>query len=267
MDENGVNLGEMESKVALGMAEGKDMKIVKVSQTSENDKEGDKMPLPVFRIVSGRILYEEQRADRKKARSSVEIIKEVHIGTKITERDMDIKIRHIKEVLEKGKSVRVYGEVRAKGKWIQPEDFQLELDKRVEKLDFVANSLEGFGVLAKDPKAKKTKEFVLLRPTPDLLEKKEKRERESVEALKEKRRRRKMSEPVNEQFLEAMGKELEKEMVIEEEYGNISSSSEVETDSIDVMDARNTKVDSIKDTEEASKNSTGSLDSTSASDK
>lgn len=262
VDENGVNLGEMESKVALGLAEGKDMKIAKVSLTLEKDQDSDKAPTPVFRIVSGRTLYEEQRSERKKARSSVEIIKEVHIGTKITDRDMDIKIKHIQEVLEKGKSVRVYGEVKAKGKWIQPEEYQLELDKRVEKLDFVANSLEGFGELARDPKAKGSKEFVLFRPTPDMIEKKEKRVKESVAALKEKRRRRKMTEPVNEQFLEVMGKELEKEMAMEEEYDSINISSSSTEDSVNFVGATGTTVDSNSEVEsiKGSENSTESLD-------
>lgn len=209
IDENGTSLGEMNSKVALGMAEGRDLKVELVSQNSKgNSDDPMEKAIPVFKMFTGKALYEERKASRKAARSSVEIIKEVHIGTKITEHDMGNKIRHVKDVLERGKSVRVYTEVRSKGKWIVPDQFELELGKRGTLLGDVEKYLEGVGVRVNDSKHKGTKEFMLFRPTPELIKKKEEKLKEISEAAKKKKGKKSIvAENINEELLEAMNLE------------------------------------------------------------
>ena len=211
IDERGTNLGQMNSKTALGMAEGYDLKLKQVGQTIPEDPDNPLMKsVPIFRMISGKDLFDQKKEETKKARKSVEIIKETNIGTKITEHDMKNKVNQIKALLERGKSVRVFGEVRTKKKWIEPADFQIELNKRTEILKSVVERLVGYGVLVSDGKHKGNKEFILLKPTPELIAKKEERIRVMLASSK-RGKKKNVSEPVDEEVLEIVGKQLEEE--------------------------------------------------------
>ena len=88
IDERGTNLGEMDSDVALGVAEGRGFKVMPVKSGGE---ESSSLSPPFFRIVSQQSVYEEKKA-KKRAKKMVphDILKEVKIGTKITEHDLEV---------------------------------------------------------------------------------------------------------------------------------------------------------------------------------
>lgn len=167
IDVNGENLGEMDSGVAKGLAEGRGLEVQMVRAAGVPIGRGEKQeksPYPVFKIVSQKSSYDDEKKKKKaRKKNPQDIIKEVKIGTKITDHDLDIKMKKITSTLEKGNSVRIYVEVKTKGKWITPDVFEEELKKREQLLDSMTESLAGVGVREEEPK-KSTAVRSLFRP-------------------------------------------------------------------------------------------------------
>lgn len=160
IDESGTNLGEMESVTALGVVEGNRLEVKLVSQDKDHG-------CPVFKMVSSRTLYTEEKMRQKSSkRQRHDIIKEFKIGTKIADHDFNYKVKKLQGILEKGYSVRILTEVRAKGKWIAPEIYEKELEMRKVVLDRIAEKLDGVAVKGKDNKSSKGKDLtsVLFKP-------------------------------------------------------------------------------------------------------
>ena len=146
IDDAGVNLGEVDSNVALGMAEGKGLE---VKQVETDDFKKDVMP--TFKMLTKQSVYEEKKAKRKSKKVVPhDVLKEVKIGTKISEHDMEVKVRQMCAILEKGFSLRVLAIVRPHGKYMPPEQYEAELAKRQVILDLVEEKLSDFGKKAKD---------------------------------------------------------------------------------------------------------------------
>ncbi len=93
---------------------------------------------PVCRIIDyGKWLYEQkrkQREGRKKSHHHVSILKEIRLKPETDKHDLDIKVNHAKEFLEKG--CRVQFTMLFRGRQI------LHKDRGYEILEQIAKSLE-----------------------------------------------------------------------------------------------------------------------------
>ena len=100
IDENGEQLGIVDSHRALEIAYDKGLDLVFVAPQANP---------PVAKIMDyGKYRYEQERKrkEAKKRQAKIEV-KEIKFTSKIQENDMAYKVRHIREFLEKGKHVRV----------------------------------------------------------------------------------------------------------------------------------------------------------------
>jgi translation initiation factor IF-3 len=100
IDENGEQLGIVDSHRALEIAYDKGLDLVCVAPQANP---------PVAKIMDyGKYRYEQERKrkEAKKRQAKIEV-KEIKFTSKIQENDMAYKVRHIREFLEKGKHVRV----------------------------------------------------------------------------------------------------------------------------------------------------------------
>lgn len=93
---------------------------------------------PVCRIIDyGKWLYEQkrkQRASRKKSRHHASVLKEIRLKPETDKHDLDIKVDHAREFLEKG--YRVQFTMLFRGRQI------LHQDRGYEMLEQIAKSLE-----------------------------------------------------------------------------------------------------------------------------
>lgn len=93
---------------------------------------------PVCRIIDyGKWIYEQkrkQRESRKKSRHHASILKEIRLKPETDKHDLDIKVNHAKEFLEKG--YRVQFTMMFRGRQI------LHQDRGYEILEQIAKSLE-----------------------------------------------------------------------------------------------------------------------------
>ena len=137
IDENGKNLGDMESKIALGLAEGHGLTVTEVKDSGLGGK------LPVFKMISKRELSENEKATRALARQKKkeEQFKEFKLGTRITDHDLEIKMKNIRSVLTSGITVRVSVETRRR-KGMSAEMFEAELERRGVMLEDITKRLK-----------------------------------------------------------------------------------------------------------------------------
>lgn len=145
IDESGTNLGEVDSNIALGMAEGKGLQVKSVDEGGTNS-------LPVFKMFNQQSLYESKKA--KKKTTPHDVMKEVKIGTKISEHDLEVKLRQMRANLEKGYSLRVIVLVRPHGKFIPPDQYEEEMQKRQGMLDSLEKKLSDVAKRAKEGQGK-----------------------------------------------------------------------------------------------------------------
>ena len=132
--ENGKNLGEMESKIALGLAEGHGLTVTEVKDSGL----GGKLP-----VISKRELSENEKAKRALARQKKkeEQFKEFKLGTRISDQDLEIKMKNIRSVLTSGITVRVSVETRRR-KGMSAEMFEAELERRGVMLEDITKRLK-----------------------------------------------------------------------------------------------------------------------------
>lgn len=137
IDENGKNLGEMESKIALGLAEGHGLTVTEVKDSDLSGK------YPVFKMISKRELSEDEKAKRALARQKKkeEQFKEFKLGTRISDHDLDIKMRNIRGALTSGITVRVSIEAKRR-KGVSAELFEAELERRGVMLEDITKRLK-----------------------------------------------------------------------------------------------------------------------------
>jgi translation initiation factor IF-3 len=100
VDENGEQLGVVDTREALAMARERDLDLVEVSPNSKP---------PVCRIMDyGKYLY-TQKKKKKEAKKSGQptTIKEIKVSAKIEEHDLAFKISHIEKFLKQKYRVKV----------------------------------------------------------------------------------------------------------------------------------------------------------------
>lgn len=119
------------------MAKAKELDLVEIAPNSDP---------PVCRIMDyGKYCYEQEKK-KKIARKKQHVIqiKEVRFKPQIEEHDYQVKIKHIKEFLEKKDKVRV--SLRFRGREIAHKDHGIELFNRI------ANDVAAIGELDSTPK-------------------------------------------------------------------------------------------------------------------
>ncbi len=100
VDEDGSQLGVLETKKALSYAEEKGLDLVEVAPAARP---------PVCRVMDfGKFLYEQNKRQRETRKShTVSIIKEIKIRVKTDDHDVNFKVAHIIKFLEQKHRVKV----------------------------------------------------------------------------------------------------------------------------------------------------------------
>lgn len=101
IDENGNKIGIMLTRDAIRMAEERNLDLVEVGSNADP---------PVTKIMDlGKFLYQKHKQEKesRKKGSGQKAIKEVKFGIKTEEHDIQTKIRHIIEFLEKGHKTKM----------------------------------------------------------------------------------------------------------------------------------------------------------------
>lgn len=119
IDENGENLGEMETSDALKITRAKGLDLVEVAPKAKP---------PVCRIVElGKWKYEQAKKERKQRqaqKSSQSEVKGVRITFRASTHDLEMRARQADEFLEEGHMVRV--EMLLRGREKGKKDFAKE---------------------------------------------------------------------------------------------------------------------------------------------
>ena len=169
IDEKGENLGEMDSVTALGIVQGLNLEAQQVKThglDARKQEEPQKNSTPIFKMISRKTIYDEEKLKRKiRKKQPQDIIKVFKFGTKITEHDFTHKFKQVVAVLTKGNSARIFVEMKTKGKWMEPDLFQQEREKRETMIASIAEKLKGIGVrTAEKSSLKKDVVTALFRP-------------------------------------------------------------------------------------------------------
>jgi len=122
IDENGKQLGIVPTIDAIRMARERDLDLVEVSP---------KATPPVCKIMDyGKYKYQlAKKAQEAKKKQTVIQIKEIKLGLKIEQHDLDFKIKHIREFLNEGNKVKVI--VMFKGREILHVDMGEKLAQKI----------------------------------------------------------------------------------------------------------------------------------------
>ncbi len=117
---------------ALRLAEGKELDLVEVSPTATP---------PVCRIMDyGKFRYLQKKKVQESRKNQTQVlVKEVKLGSRTSEHDIDFKVNHIRRFLEKKQRVKV--SVLFRGREItHPEIGREMLDKVVEKVQDIGSA-------------------------------------------------------------------------------------------------------------------------------
>ena len=138
IDETGKSLGEMESDVAIRIAEGQGLEIVQLRKATKNSK-------AVYKFASKKQLYEEKKIHKQlHKKDPQQIVKEIPISTKIGQHDLEVKVYRITQFLEKKHTVRVIIEGHFR-KFFTESQNAAERKQQAGLLKDVAQRLEGVG--------------------------------------------------------------------------------------------------------------------------
>ena len=124
VDDEGNQLGVVEVREAQLIAKEKGLDLVEVASTSTP---------PVCRIMDYSKYKYEQEKKKKLAKKKQHIthMKEMRFNPKIEEHDYQVKVKHIKEFLDKKDKVRI--SLRFRGREMAHKDLGLELLHRVAR--------------------------------------------------------------------------------------------------------------------------------------
>jgi translation initiation factor IF-3 len=97
---DGAQLGVVAFEEALQLAEGKDLDLVEIAATASP---------PVARIMDyGKFRYEKKKKQQESKKKQVYVtVKEVKMGSRTDEHDVNFKVSHIRKFLERGQRVKV----------------------------------------------------------------------------------------------------------------------------------------------------------------
>ena len=122
IDADGTQLGIVQTRDALNLAGERDLDLVEVAPNADP---------PVCRLMNyGKYLYEKQKREResRKAHKQVEV-KEVQMGPKTDEHDIQVILTRIRKFAKEGAKIRV--RVKFKGREIYHPEVAQELLQRV----------------------------------------------------------------------------------------------------------------------------------------
>lgn len=137
IDDNGENLGVIETAKALQMAYDKDLDLVVISPNQNP---------PVAKILNyGKYKFEaEKRAKEAKKKQHTVELKEIKLRYKIDIHDYNVRLKSIKKFLESGNKVKVV--VMLRGREMQHSHLAFELANRI-----VADLADFPHILEKEP--------------------------------------------------------------------------------------------------------------------
>ncbi|XP_061741630.1 translation initiation factor IF-3, mitochondrial [Nerophis ophidion] len=118
ISEEGKNLGVMQREEVLQVMDQKGLKLVVLAEHQDP---------PVYRLMSGKQIHEEQMREKQKARAALVQIKELTFSIGIASHDLTTKLKQVENWLEKKHHVRIT--LRAQRK--KPTD---NLDKELERM-------------------------------------------------------------------------------------------------------------------------------------
>ena len=147
---DGVQVGELELKKALILAEELELDLVEVSPESKP---------PVARLMDyGKYKYEQQKRESE-ARKNQKIIevKEIKFRPGTDTHDYEVKMRSVTKFLEKGDKVKIT--LRFRGREMAHQELGREL------LERVAADIEGFGKIENIPKMEGRQMTMMIGPS------------------------------------------------------------------------------------------------------
>ena len=137
IDENGSNLGEMNSTMAVQLADGRGLELILVQRETKDS-------VPTYKLVSKKQLWDANK--RKKQQSKKDprrVTKNISLTTSIGEHDLLTKLEHIKDFLNKLHSVRVT--VESKKRRLDEAQREREKGEQRKMLAEIEKGLEGLG--------------------------------------------------------------------------------------------------------------------------
>ena len=134
IDESGQQLGIMSRSEALNQARLAELDLVEISPNAQP---------PVAKIIDwGKYNYQQTKLQQKSKRKSADL-KQIRMGLKIGDHDLEVKVRKIKAFLEAGHMVRVSAFFR--GRELAHKDIGYTL------LDRVMDMLDELAVVEQNP--------------------------------------------------------------------------------------------------------------------
>jgi translation initiation factor IF-3 len=137
IDEDGTQLGEMETSEALKLAKSKELDLVEVAPNARP---------PVCKILDyGQLKYQKAKEEQKQRKKQKKVeVKGVRISIRISENDLNFKVNQAQKFLDKGNKVRV--EIIMRGR----EKAHMNLGR--DMLMKFADKLEGNIIMEQKPK-------------------------------------------------------------------------------------------------------------------
>ncbi|XP_072119085.1 translation initiation factor IF-3, mitochondrial isoform X3 [Mobula birostris] len=127
IDENGENLGHLHRANVIRMMDERDIKIVPLNENANP---------PVYKLMTGKQIHEEQLKLRDKQKDKLRTvvcqIKEQNFSADIAKHDLQTKIKHIQQWLEKHHHVRIT--VRKGAATDKPDEMESLLDQIVQSM-------------------------------------------------------------------------------------------------------------------------------------
>lgn len=144
IDQEGTQIGVVDTRKAMEMAEAINLDLVEVAPNSRP---------PVCRIMDyGKYKYEQSKKQRKRKQHTSRL-KEVKFGPQTADHDYHFLVRHAAGFLEEKNKVKV--SITFRGRQNAHREFGAELMKRVQK------DLENFGI-AEGPVRQEGRDMVLM---------------------------------------------------------------------------------------------------------
>lgn len=118
IDEDGQRVGELSLEEALKLAEERELDLIEIAPMGNP---------PVAKILDyGKFKYEQSKAEQRQRKSAKPIVvKEVRLGLKIQEHDMEVKRERARQFLAKGYKVKV--SLMLKGREVVRADLGMQI--------------------------------------------------------------------------------------------------------------------------------------------
>ncbi|MBX7232307.1 MAG: translation initiation factor IF-3 [Bdellovibrionales bacterium] len=151
IDENGVMVGILSPREALGIAEGRGLDLIEIAPTAKP---------PTCKIMDyGKYKYEEKKKDKAAKKKQVTIsVKEIQLRPRTDSHDLDVKLRHAKRFLLDGDKVKF--NMRFMGRELAHQELGYNLLKKVSA------SLLEVALVETPPKMEGKQLFSIYAPDP-----------------------------------------------------------------------------------------------------